>query len=148
MLDKSGFAFCWEFRFNLVARSRRLFYNKLFHCTCMNHFWLQEWWTHLWLKEGFASFMEYLLVDHCFPEFDVWTQFVSEDLAHSLKLDALRNRYLFSLQNKSSLWIHEFCYHMTRTAPRVKRKAFFLQIGPIIKYLWTEWEGRMGNICL
>ncbi|CAH3113617.1 unnamed protein product [Porites lobata] len=59
------------------------------------HMWFGnlEWWTHLWLKEGFASFMEYLIVDHCFPEFDVWTQFVSEDFAHSLKLDALRNSH-------------------------------------------------------
>ena len=48
----------------------------------------------MWLKEGFASWIEYLLVDHCFPEFDVWTQFVSTDLASALKLDALRNRYL------------------------------------------------------
>ncbi|XP_078355734.1 puromycin-sensitive aminopeptidase-like, partial [Oculina patagonica] len=52
-----------------------------------------EWWTHLWLKEGFASWIEYLLVDHCFPEFDVWTQFVSTDFASALKLDALCNSH-------------------------------------------------------
>lgn len=32
---------------------------------------MQEWWTHLWLNEGFASWIEYLAVDHCFPEWDV-----------------------------------------------------------------------------
>ena len=64
---------------------------------------IQEWWTHLWLKEGFASFMEYLIVDHCFPEFDVWTQFVSEDFAHSLKLDALRNRCYFRMSTGLSV---------------------------------------------
>jgi len=47
----------------------------------------------LWLKEGFASWIEYLLVDHCFPEFDVWTQFVSTGFASALKLDALRNSH-------------------------------------------------------
>ncbi|KAF6036203.1 NPEPPS [Bugula neritina] len=52
-----------------------------------------EWWTHLWLNEGFASFIEYLCVDFCFPEFDIWTQFVKQDLAEALELDALRNSH-------------------------------------------------------
>ena len=30
-----------------------------------------EWWTHLWLNEGFATFMEYLCVDDQLPEFEV-----------------------------------------------------------------------------
>ena len=47
--------------------------------------------------------MEYLIVDHCFPEFDVWTQFVSEDFAHSLKLDALRNRCYFRMSTGLSV---------------------------------------------
>uniref|UniRef100_S4RRJ8 Aminopeptidase n=1 Tax=Petromyzon marinus TaxID=7757 RepID=S4RRJ8_PETMA len=52
-----------------------------------------EWWTHLWLNEGFASWIEYLCVDHCFPEFDIWTQFVSTDYAPALELDALDNSH-------------------------------------------------------
>ncbi|XP_039666978.1 puromycin-sensitive aminopeptidase [Perca fluviatilis] len=50
---------------------------------------VQEWWTHLWLNEGFASWIEYLCVDHCFPEYDIWTQFVSADYTRALELDAL-----------------------------------------------------------
>ncbi|KAF3852737.1 hypothetical protein F7725_006092 [Dissostichus mawsoni] len=50
---------------------------------------LVEWWTHLWLNEGFASWIEYLCVDHCFPEYDIWTQFVSADYTRALDLDAL-----------------------------------------------------------
>ncbi|XP_021340205.1 puromycin-sensitive aminopeptidase-like [Mizuhopecten yessoensis] len=52
-----------------------------------------EWWTHLWLNEGFASWIEYLCVDHCFPEFDIWTQFVNQDLGRALELDALHNSH-------------------------------------------------------
>ncbi|KAK3096131.1 hypothetical protein FSP39_023548 [Pinctada imbricata] len=52
-----------------------------------------EWWTHLWLNEGFASWIEYLCVDHCFPEFDIWTQFVNADLGRALELDALHNSH-------------------------------------------------------
>ena len=52
----------------------------------------QEWWTHLWLKEGFASWIEYLCVDHCHPEYDIWTQFVTADFSRAMELDALKNR--------------------------------------------------------
>ncbi|KAJ8317302.1 hypothetical protein KUTeg_005206 [Tegillarca granosa] len=52
-----------------------------------------EWWTHLWLNEGFASWIEYLCVDHCFPEYDIWTQFVNSDLGRALELDALNNSH-------------------------------------------------------
>ncbi|XP_066305336.1 puromycin-sensitive aminopeptidase-like [Branchiostoma lanceolatum] len=52
-----------------------------------------EWWTHLWLNEGFASWIEYLCVDFCLPEYDIWTQFVSTDYTGALKLDALKNSH-------------------------------------------------------
>uniref|UniRef100_A0A1I8FNQ2 Aminopeptidase n=1 Tax=Macrostomum lignano TaxID=282301 RepID=A0A1I8FNQ2_9PLAT len=43
------------------------------------------------LKEwGFASWIEYLCVDHCYPEFDIWTRFVQSDLSRALELDAWR----------------------------------------------------------
>lgn len=52
-----------------------------------------EWWTHLWLNEGFASWIEYLSVDYCCPEYDIWTQFVTNDFARALELDALSNSH-------------------------------------------------------
>ncbi|PAA92140.1 hypothetical protein BOX15_Mlig013866g1 [Macrostomum lignano] len=52
-----------------------------------------KWWTDLWLNEGFASWIEYLCVDHCYPEFDIWTRFVQSDLSRALELDALENSH-------------------------------------------------------
>ncbi|MBI5139735.1 M1 family metallopeptidase [Candidatus Nomurabacteria bacterium] len=52
-----------------------------------------EWWTHLWLNEGFASYIEYLAVDKLFPEWDIWTQFSTADLGVALRLDALLNTH-------------------------------------------------------
>jgi len=52
-----------------------------------------EWWTHLWLNEGFASWIEYLCVDFCFPEYDVWTQFINNDHERALEMDALDNSH-------------------------------------------------------
>lgn len=48
-----------------------------------------EWWTHLWLNEGFASYIEYLAVDKLFPHWDIWTQFSTHELGSALRLDAL-----------------------------------------------------------
>lgn len=47
-----------------------------------------EWWTHLWLNEGFATWVSYLATDHLFPEWEIWTQFL-EVTAGGLRMDAL-----------------------------------------------------------
>ncbi|XP_046484591.1 puromycin-sensitive aminopeptidase isoform X1 [Neodiprion pinetum] len=52
-----------------------------------------EWWTHLWLNEGYASFVEFLCVAHLFPEYDIWTQFVTDTYIKALELDALKNSH-------------------------------------------------------
>lgn len=52
-----------------------------------------EWWTHLWLNEGFASFIEYLAIDKIFPEWEVWNQFVALEVGEAFSLDALRNTH-------------------------------------------------------
>ena len=52
-----------------------------------------EWWTHLWLNEGFASWMEYLATDHCFPEWQMWKQFVYQDMGSAFSLDALKSSH-------------------------------------------------------
>ncbi|XP_014243033.1 puromycin-sensitive aminopeptidase [Cimex lectularius] len=52
-----------------------------------------EWWTHLWLNEGYATFVENLCVAHLFPEYDIWTQFVSDMFIRALELDCLKNSH-------------------------------------------------------
>ena len=52
-----------------------------------------EWWTDLWLNEGFASWVEYLAVDHLFPEWDMWTQFITEDYLRGQALDSLSSSH-------------------------------------------------------
>lgn len=59
-----------------------------------------EWWTHLWLNEGFASWIEYLAVDHLFPEWDIWTQFVYSDFSRALGQDSLENTHPIEVEVK------------------------------------------------
>ncbi|XP_031371428.1 aminopeptidase M1-like isoform X2 [Punica granatum] len=47
-----------------------------------------EWWTHLWLNEGFATWVSYLATDSLFPEWKTWTQFLDES-TQGLRLDGL-----------------------------------------------------------
>lgn len=52
-----------------------------------------RWWTDLWLNEGFASWIEYLAVDHIFPDWQMWTQFYADEQQAALRLDALENTH-------------------------------------------------------
>lgn len=52
-----------------------------------------EWWTHLWLNEGFASYIEYLAVDKLYPSWNIWTQFAYLDSSRALGLDALKHTH-------------------------------------------------------
>jgi len=52
-----------------------------------------EWWTHLWLNEGFASFMENLCTDKLYPDFKVFETFVPGTLIRALELDTLASSH-------------------------------------------------------
>lgn len=51
------------------------------------------WWTNLWLNEGFATWMANFALDHLFPEWEIWNQFLSDDCASALSLDGLRSSH-------------------------------------------------------
>ncbi len=47
----------------------------------------------LGLNEGFATWIQYLAVNKCYPEFDIWTQFVADTFAQCLIPDALKSSH-------------------------------------------------------
>lgn len=62
------------------------------------HMWFgnlvtMEWWTHLWLNEGFACYIEYLATNALFPEWDMWKQFGVTEHASALSLDGLASSH-------------------------------------------------------
>eukprot|EP00744_Colponema_vietnamica_P007049 GILI01010185.1.p2 GENE.GILI01010185.1~~GILI01010185.1.p2 ORF type:complete len:863 (+),score=319.04 GILI01010185.1:50-2638(+) len=62
------------------------------------HMWFgnlvtMQWWTDLWLNEGFARYTEHLAVDHIFPQWDIWAQFGTTVYNRALQLDSLSNSH-------------------------------------------------------
>ena len=57
-----------------------------------------KWWNDLWLNESFASWMSYLAVDHLFPEWKVWVQFIVDEQGIALKQDSLE--FTHPIENK------------------------------------------------
>ncbi|PQE12886.1 hypothetical protein CJF30_00002794 [Rutstroemia sp. NJR-2017a BBW] len=52
-----------------------------------------DWWSELWLNEGFATWVGWLAVDHFHPDWNVWSQFVAESMQTVLNLDSLRSSH-------------------------------------------------------
>lgn len=64
----------------------------------MAHMWFGDlvtmsWWNDLWLNESFASWMGDKATDNLFPEWEVWTQFITGDTNRGLSLDGLRTSH-------------------------------------------------------
>lgn len=66
-----------------------------------------EWWTHLWLNEGFATWMEYLATNIQFPNWNIWTQFVYQDMTSALKLDSLESSHPIEVEVSNPTEIDE-----------------------------------------
>ncbi|KAL9674745.1 hypothetical protein QQ045_002944 [Rhodiola kirilowii] len=56
-----------------------------------------EWWSHLWLNEGFATWISYQATDQLFPEWNMWSQFV-RDFTGGLRIDALEQSHPIEME--------------------------------------------------
>ncbi|MSQ11776.1 MAG: M1 family peptidase [Dehalococcoidia bacterium] len=78
----------------------------------MAHMWFgdlvtMEWWDDLWLNESFASWMGDKAVDHLYPDWQMWTQFVSLDTNAGLSMDGLRTSHPIEMRVEDPAQIRE-----------------------------------------
>ncbi|KAF5116684.1 hypothetical protein DV454_001537 [Geotrichum candidum] len=66
-----------------------------------------SWWRELWLNEGYATYVGWLAVDYLYPEWNVFSRFISEGLQSALTLDALRQSHPIEVPVKSALDIDQ-----------------------------------------
>lgn len=66
-----------------------------------------DWWDELWLNEGFATWVGWFAVDHLYPEWDVFSRFVSESAQQALSLDSLRGSHPIEVAVKSGAEIDQ-----------------------------------------
>ncbi|KAI1297726.1 hypothetical protein EDD11_007006 [Mortierella claussenii] len=66
-----------------------------------------EWWDHLWLNEGFATWVGTLAVDHLFPTWDTWSNFVINEYQQGLSLDSLRSSHPIEVPVSDPHEIHQ-----------------------------------------
>jgi len=72
-----------------------------------------EWWTDLWLNEGFASYMDPKSVHHQFPRWQVWNQFVAGEHTLALHDDSLKSSHPIEIPVKNPHEIREIFDHIT-----------------------------------
>ncbi|KAI5787071.1 peptidase family M1-domain-containing protein [Geopyxis carbonaria] len=72
-----------------------------------------DWWSELWLNEGFATWVGWLATDHFYPEWDVWGQFVTEGLQTAFQLDGLRGSHPVEVPVKNALEIDQIFDHIS-----------------------------------
>lgn len=76
------------------------------------HMWFgdlvtMDWWDELWLNEGFATWAGWYAVDHLYPEWDVFSRFVSDSMQLGLSLDSLRGSHPIEVPVRSGFDIDQ-----------------------------------------
>ncbi|CAI2377814.1 unnamed protein product [Moneuplotes crassus] len=85
--------FCENFLMDLQSESSKtVIRSSRTICHEISHMWFgnlvtMEWWTDIWLNEGFARFMEFLALDEIHPEFHVWDQFINDVFTSGISQD-------------------------------------------------------------
>ncbi|KAL5576285.1 hypothetical protein UlMin_017984 [Ulmus minor] len=73
-----------------------------------------EWWTDLWLNEGFATWISYLATDILFPEWKIWTQFL-DYYSTGLRMDAQEQSHPIQVEIPHPRFLEEIfdaiCYN-------------------------------------
>ncbi|KAF2203294.1 hypothetical protein GQ43DRAFT_479165 [Delitschia confertaspora ATCC 74209] len=66
-----------------------------------------DWWDELWLNEGFATWVGWFAIDHLYPEWNVWGQFVTESVQTAFQFDSLRTSHPIQVPVRDALEVDQ-----------------------------------------
>ncbi|VEN41546.1 unnamed protein product [Callosobruchus maculatus] len=66
-----------------------------------------KWWNDLWLKEGFATYLEYFGVDSANPDWKIAEEFLLTETHRAMGVDALESARAISFEVKNSKQIRQ-----------------------------------------
>ncbi len=66
-----------------------------------------KWWKDLWLNESFATYMAYKAADHYNPEWNLWNDYLINELSTGLYKDTLKTTHPIEVEIKSPEEIEE-----------------------------------------
>ncbi|KAF2464665.1 uncharacterized protein BDR25DRAFT_271716 [Lindgomyces ingoldianus] len=72
-----------------------------------------DWWSELWLNEGFATWVGWFAIDHLYPEWNVWGQFVTESVQTAFQFDALRTSHPIEVPVYDGLEVDQIFDHIS-----------------------------------
>ncbi|KAJ5105123.1 Peptidase M1 alanine aminopeptidase/leukotriene A4 hydrolase [Penicillium alfredii] len=72
-----------------------------------------DWWNELWLNEGFATWVGWLAVDHFYPDWNIWSQFVAEGVQQAFNLDSLRASHPIEVPVRNALEVDQIFDHIS-----------------------------------
>lgn len=124
-----------------------------------------KWWDDLWLNESFATLMEYRAVDAIFPEWNIWEQFISHEIASAKRRDSLADVQAIQCEVRhpdeiSSLFdpsivyakggtvLHMLMHHIGEEAFRRGLSAYFAKHkygNTVAADLWAAFSASSGQ---
>ncbi|KAF2002971.1 hypothetical protein P154DRAFT_520334 [Amniculicola lignicola CBS 123094] len=72
-----------------------------------------DWWSELWLNEGFATWVGWFAIDHLYPDWNVWGQFVTDSVQTAFQFDALRSSHPIEVPVYDGLEVDQIFDHIS-----------------------------------
>lgn len=112
------------------------------------------WWSSLWLAESFATLIGIYMTDKLYPDWKMFSSFVTDSFQTALQLDSLRQSHPIEVPVKSALDIDQLFDHISYLKGGSVLRMLSLQLGEktflkgVSNYLKKHSYGNANSVDL